>query len=164
MDGFFDAGSVASGSVTLSLAFLPEPILRPANDHFSDRPPLTFGGSNVVVRTTNRNATRETAEPLHAGKLGDASLWWSWTAPAAGLVLATTTGSDYDTLLAVYSGTSLSNLVEVASSDDEDPANAVLTSSLSFQAEAGHTTRWPWTALMVQWVTFNSAWAMRTFL
>ena len=65
--------------------------------------------------------------------------WWSWTAPATGLVLVTTTGSDYDTLLAIYTGTSLSNLLEVASSDDDDPANAVLTSSLSFQAEAGHT-------------------------
>jgi autotransporter-associated beta strand protein len=64
----------------------------------------------------------EAGEPLHRGYYGGKSVWWRWTSPGAGFVTIDTIGSQIDTLLAVYTGTSLSNLIEVAS-DDESGGN-----------------------------------------
>jgi hypothetical protein len=49
----------------------------------------------------------------------------------------TTADSDFDTLLAVYTGSSLLSLVPVASNDDEDATQ--ITSAVSFVAQAGTT-------------------------
>src|SRR4029453_13587366 len=51
-----------------------------------------------------------------------------------GPVRIQTAGSGFDTLLAVYTGTAISNLVLVASNDD---INGLLTSEVSFSAQAG---------------------------
>src|SRR5438128_11965112 len=69
--------------------------------------------------------------------------WYTWQAPASGMVELSTYGSTFDTLLAVYTGTSLTNLVEVASNDDEesnDPGastNRFFASVVRFNAGAG---------------------------
>jgi hypothetical protein len=47
-----------------------------------------------------------------------------------------TLGSSFDTLLAVYTGTSVSALTAVASNDDS-PAGGTVTSKVSFAATAG---------------------------
>jgi hypothetical protein len=138
VDGYNDGmpGSVAdSGNIVLTLVFISEPILRPPNDNFTNRIVLT--GASVITNGSNVEATREPGEPLHADKLGDTSVWWSWTAPANTNIIITTIGSGFDTVLAVYTGNALTNLVLVANSDDIDPANGVLTSTLSFDAVAG---------------------------
>jgi len=135
VDGFSDGFSLASGTITLSLAFASEPIVRPVNDNFSNR--LSLIGSPIFLSTSNTNATRQPGEPYHASRMGDTSVWWSWTAPANDTVRITTDGSTFDTLLAVYTGSSLSNLIVVASNDDEDPVNAILTSAVTFDTSAG---------------------------
>jgi hypothetical protein len=138
VDGYNDgmAGSVAdSGSIVLTIVFIPEPILRPPNDNFTNRIVLT--GASVITNGSNIEATREPGEPLHADRLGDTSVWWSWTAPAKTNVVISTIGSSFDTLLAVYTGNSVTDLVLVANNDDIDSANAVLTSTLDFDAVAG---------------------------
>jgi hypothetical protein len=135
VDGYNDGTGAASGDIILKLAFIPEPILRPPNDNFSNR--VVLAGSAVVTNGSNVGATQEAGEPHHAGKLGDTSVWWSWTAPAAAKVRITTEGSSFDTLLAVYSGSSLSNLDEIARNDDADAASGVLTSVVSFDTIAG---------------------------
>jgi hypothetical protein len=62
-----------------------------------------------------------------------------------------TYGSTFDTLLAVYTGTSLTNLVEVASSDDEesnDPGastNRFFASVVHFERRRERSTRSLWT-------------------
>src|SRR5881628_3414014 len=69
--------------------------------------------------------------------------WYTWQAPASGTVELSTYGSTFYTLLAVYTGTSLTNLVEVASSDDEesnDPGastNRFFASVVRFNAAPG---------------------------
>ena len=90
----------------------------PANDLFANRAALT-GGSGSVSRS-NLGATIEPGEPRHAGIAGGASLWWTWTAPAAGTLTLSTSGSAFDTLLAVYVGDSLISLSPVVS-NDQDP-------------------------------------------
>lgn len=67
---------------------------------------------------------------------GGSSVWWSWTADEYGLVSLDTLNSSFDTVLAVYTGTSLVNLYEVASNDD---ATETTQSALTFNAQAGRT-------------------------
>ena len=64
---------------------------------------------------------------------GGASLWWSWTPPASGAVTIDTQGSDFDTLLAVYTERSVDALTVVASNDDATG----LQSEVSFMAQQG---------------------------
>jgi len=135
VDGFNDGTNAASGNITLSLSFTNEPIARPANDQFTNR--IALVGSSVVTNSSNVSATRETAEPYHAARIGETSVWWTWTAPASDYVKVSTDGSPFDTVLAIYTGSTLSNLVPVASNDDEDPANAILTSAVTFNATQG---------------------------
>ena len=135
VDGFDDGTGAESGNVSLALNFIPEPITRPENDNFSNRSVLT--GAAISVISSNRNATREPGEPLHAGQEGDTSVWWRWTAPSNDTVRVTTAGSSFDTLLGIYTGSSVSNLTEIASDDDEDTANGIVTSTVIIQVTAG---------------------------
>jgi subtilisin family serine protease len=103
----------------------------PANDNFANRinipSPATVTGSNV-------GATAETGEPIHAGRTSARnSVWWRFTPSASGSVTINTFGSNFDTVLAVYTGSSVSSLTEVASNDDFNG----LQSQVSFQGTAG---------------------------
>ena len=64
-------------------------------------------------------------------------MWWSWIAPVSAAVKIDTEGSDFDTLLAVYQGSVLTNLTTVTANDDA--STNTVTSSLSFNAVAGMT-------------------------
>lgn len=102
------------------------------NDAFANRSPIT--GLNASIQSHNFEATSQAGEPRHAGTIGGRSVWWTWTAPASGTVNLTTAGSDFDTLLAVYTGSALSSLQAVASDDDSGPGT---TSQVTFQVSAG---------------------------
>jgi len=135
VDGFNDGSEVAAGNIVLNLAFIGEPIQRPPNNDFTNG--IVLSGRTVVTNSTNVLATREPGEPLHAGGVGDTSIWWSWTALVTTNVTVSTFGSSFDTLLAVYSGSVLTNLSLVAASDDTAPADGVNSSTLNFAASAG---------------------------
>lgn len=107
---------------------------RPFNDDFAQRALVVGGGT--TLRTNNAGATAETGEPQHAGTAGSTSLWWQWIAPASGQASVSTTGSTYDTIVAVYSGGTLSTLAPIASNDD---ANGLTTSQVTFTAQLGVT-------------------------
>ncbi len=68
--------------------------------------------------------------------MGGHSVWYCWTAPANGLEVFDTIGSDFDTVLAAYTGDTVSNLTSVAADDD---SGGDRTSRLSFNAIAGTT-------------------------
>ena len=89
----------------------------PSNDDFS-KPLAAPSSFNVIATGSTRNATRQEGEPLHAGVQGDGSVWLSWTAPANGRLRLDTCDSEFDTLLAVYTGSTVGGLTEVASDDD----------------------------------------------
>lgn len=92
---------------------LDEPVpLPPANDRFEKRSRLT--GTSVSIRGSNRSASREWHEPLHAANFGGRSVWYSWTAPRSGLLNARLTGSLVK-LFAVYRGTQVDALAALAS-------------------------------------------------
>ena len=102
------------------------------NDDFAERIALdelgTYEGSNLT-------ATKEPGEPDHAGQPGGRSVWWSWTAVTNGPMTITTAGSSFDTLLAVYTGSDVGDLTEVAA-NDQDPLGGD-SSRVEFTAEAG---------------------------
>jgi hypothetical protein len=112
----------------------------PVNDDFTNRIVLPATNS-ITVNANNTLATQEPGEPDHAGDAGGRSVWWSWTSPTNGAVIITTAGSLFDTVLAVYTGTVLSNLTTIAANDDDnsDPRNPLLTSRVKFAATAGVT-------------------------
>ena len=102
-----------------------------AGDNFADR--VSLAGESGQVKVSNVGATRETGEPLHANKRSNHSVWFSYVAGAQGLVEISTVGANFDTLLAVYTGTTLGNIVEITNDEDR---GGFLTSSLQFKAEA----------------------------
>ncbi|MEJ0089345.1 MAG: protease pro-enzyme activation domain-containing protein [Limisphaerales bacterium] len=108
------------------------------NDNFANATKVPAGGAAYV--SNNRQATLQPGEPAHNGDTNDAaSLWWSWTPLTATNVLIDTIGSKIDTLLAVYTGSGISNLVSVASTSGN--VAQLQPAFLSFNALAGVTYR-----------------------
>ncbi len=106
----------------------------PANNDFADR--ITVSGSSVTATGNNTGADKEPGEPNHA-RPGGASVWWSWTAPANGSVTVDTIGSNYDTMLGVYTGTAVNALTTIGTNDDGSGIG--LLSRVTFTASAGVT-------------------------
>src|SRR6185436_8577548 len=110
---FAHASDVAGNAVEVSILVsmnVPPP---PPNDDFVNWQLLT--GIAGSVQGTTAGGTREPGEPNHAFFDGVASIWYRWTAPDRGILTLDTTGSAFDTLLAVYTGASVSNLTYVES-------------------------------------------------
>lgn len=129
-----DGTGPGEGAFTLNFS-MPGLINKPANDNFAKAQVLS--GTSITISGSNINATRETGEPLHAGNDGGASVWYAWTAASTGTVSLNTHGSTFDTLLAVYTGSSLTQLTTIAANDDTSPTDS--TSQLTFKALAGTT-------------------------
>ena len=108
----------------------------PANDAFADATPITSSAGQV--NGSNVDATKQSGEPNHAGDTGGTSVWWKWVATSTGVITVDTIGSNFDTLLAVYTGGSVGTLTAVAADDESGGDN---TSALSFAAVSG-TTYW----------------------
>ncbi len=113
---------------TWSFRTAPPP---PANDAFANAQAISGAYGSAAGNTTT--ATAENGEPEHAGNPASHSIWYRWTAPSNGRFIFTTAGSDFDTLLAVYTGTALGSLSQVVSNDD----GASVQSALGFTATAG---------------------------
>ena len=125
MDGSGDA----TGDIVLNLGTTP------ANDNFATAT-VAAGGT---VTGANLAATSETGEPLDTGSNQPVnSVWWSWTASTTGDVTIDTIGSDFDTVLAVYTGSAVDGLTLVAQNDDINFPTQ-LASGVAFNATAGTT-------------------------
>lgn len=110
----------------------------PANDNFASASIITLVNNAATVTGFTTNATKQAGEPNHAGNIGGRSVWWRWTAPAAGPVSLDTRGSYSDTTLGVYTGASLGALTTIATNDDINPG-IIQASTLTFNATAGTT-------------------------
>ena len=84
----------------------------PQNDRFSMA--TRISGRSGRARGSNVGATMESGE----SGLGDKSVWWRWQAPISGRLTVDTTGSNFDTILGVYTGTRISSLRSLAENDD----------------------------------------------
>jgi Divergent InlB B-repeat domain len=119
---------------------------RPANDDFANPQPLAGSLPAFAFQGTTKLATKETGETNHAGDPGGRSVWYSWTPTSGGPVAVSTCTHEPvgapDTLLAVYTGSSVDSLAPVASNDDAAGFHCVATDSeAAFTAVAGTTYR-----------------------
>jgi hypothetical protein len=130
-----DGKSGASGVIQLSASLVAT--LAPVNDTFDAATVLT--GATFAVNGSNIGATVQTGEPKHAGVTGGKSVWWSWTAPSSGTFTLVTTGSPFDTTLAIYTGSAVNKLAVLGSNDDQ--SSTVLSSKIVVSVVAGTTYR-----------------------
>jgi subtilisin family serine protease len=106
---------------------------RPENDDFGSSIKLSTRGASFVTNT--RFATLQANEPEHGNVFGgDKSLWWTWTPSSDNIAFIDTSGSDFDTVIAVYTGNSLNGLEPVASINN---IGAKLDAFLTFPAQRG---------------------------
>ena len=109
------------------------------NDNFENATKVPAVGASFV--SNNRYATIQANEPSHDGDTNAAaSLWWNWTPPVATNVLIDTIGSKIDTLLAVYTGSTLAtNMPTIAATSGN--AAQLQPAYINFSAQAGVTYR-----------------------
>ncbi|HYG97260.1 MAG TPA: hypothetical protein VD741_09160, partial [Solirubrobacterales bacterium] len=136
-----DGKDGSEGTFTLELSGPP------ANDDFAAAESLPSGASHNVFATT-RLSDKETGEPSHAGDPGGHSVWFNWTPTASERVriFTCTTSSRLDALLAVYTGSQLDLLTEVAGNDEAPSPYSSggcrgTDSAVSIDAVAGTTYR-----------------------
>lgn len=114
LDGNFDRQAQGAPSDDYLWTFrFPLP-----NDAFAGA--VNIGGTDGSISAHNRTATLEAGEVGPKGYLVhdyDASVWYRWVAPVHGwFTFDLTTGTSIDSLLTIFSGTSVESLSEVASS------------------------------------------------
>ncbi len=104
----------------------------PANDKLASATAVPVLGARLIGTSTG--ATREVNEPVHGGRMGEASVWFKWTPSTSATVRYTTNGSGYDTHLGVYQGPELASLTQIAADDDSGWGTA---SDVTFAVTAG---------------------------
>jgi uncharacterized repeat protein (TIGR01451 family)/uncharacterized delta-60 repeat protein len=90
------------------------------------------------VTNDNTGVIPDPGSPSHGGFVPNHPLWYKWTAPESGEVTLDTLGSmdtnytTLDTVVAVYTGSTLSQLLQVAANDDYYPFNHFVASPQTF--------------------------------
>lgn len=104
-------------------------------DNFSQANLLNLPGS---FTGSTSHATTEHFEPLSCGnkKMGK-TIWFKIIPDASGSLIATTNGSDFDTILSIYTGSSLGYLQQLGCNDDA--GGSTRTSRLFNMVEGGQT-------------------------
>ncbi len=83
------------------------------NDHFANSQTLT--GTDWTAIGDNWGATNQIGEPQHCGNASSTTVWWRFPAQQLrGRLRVDTEGSDFDILIAAYTGSSLHNLSQRA--------------------------------------------------
>jgi Ca2+-binding RTX toxin-like protein len=122
--------------VALSLLAVASPVFAapPPNDAFAAAqvvPSLPF---EHALSTTEATTEPSEPEPPCTGFI-ERTVWYSFTPASDEVIGVDTRGSDFDTIVSVYTGSSLSELTPVACSDDE----TTLQARVVFAAEGGRT-------------------------
>lgn len=108
--------------------------LAPPNDNFADAVALA-GASGVRAGDSSAGGTLEPGEEA----FGQASVWYSWTPPVDGTYKLSTIGSSFDTVVAVFTGTSVESL-ELVVVNDDDPDRGCCSSWVPLlNADSGTT-------------------------
>ena len=117
------------------------PAAPPPNDNFNF--PQVLSNTTGTITGNNIDATKEPGEPNHAGDMGGHSVWYQWTHPPTvplGISFSSrNAGTNFDTLIAVYTGTQVNSLTQIAANDDYGSTPTVYTSTLFFPTVPGTT-------------------------
>lgn len=107
----------AGHTIDLPQYDLSAPLVAPGNDNFASAQVLTLP-SNVVIGSIEES-TFEIAEPVPSCVTSSLhSIWFSFTSAQPHTLTIKLAGSTFDTVLTVYTGTTLNDLTEVACNDD----------------------------------------------
>ena len=106
-----DSGAGQTDAFWMALTLTPAP----PNDNFAKATRVT--GWNGWMQSSNAAASVEVGEPRHVGTNGPfgKSIWWRWAAPDHGMWQIDLSRLATNTALAVYNGSSVSNLTALAS-------------------------------------------------
>ena len=107
--------------------------LRTPGDEFER--PIEISGPEGSQEADSTFATKAHGEPDHAGVPSGRSLWFSWTPSDRRTAMFDTKGSEFDTVLAAYTGESLTELSHLSNDDAEGGR----TSRVVFPALPGTT-------------------------
>lgn len=102
-----------SGILTVNIGPSPPP---PANDGFAQAaaiPDVPFGDARF-----NSTATEDAGELKTTCSDVEKTVWYTFTPPASGVYAIDTAGSEFDTVLTVFTGASLDTLAQIACNDD----------------------------------------------
>ncbi len=105
----------------------------PANDDFNSAVPIDALPFSSIISTTGATSASDDPAMTASGDRHSSSVWYRLLVPSAGTVKASTLGSDYDTVLAVFTG-ARGGLTLVASNDDARPS---VQAEVTFSAQAG---------------------------
>ncbi len=146
--GNFDVPDVETNVTLTIVATAPDKLSITNSVEYSIIPPPTNDDFDFAAKVPNAGglvlganifASLEPGEPLHAGVTNvAASVWWNWSAPATGPVLVDTTGSTFDTVLAIYTGNNVAALTQRAAVNDVPNSKA---GYVYFNAVAANTYR-----------------------
>lgn len=129
-------------------------IARPQNDSFVDRILLTDAEPAVIG--SNRAATFEPGEVIHASNQGGASVWYAWKAPKTGTLHLTAAGNSIVPLPEVYKSLSSTSITTISRDYVFDNSNFVTRTA--FDAVAGETYSIVVDSLNAQTGEFTVSW------
>jgi serine protease len=140
--------TVALASASLLLT-APANAVPPRNDNFARAQTLQMADPEGVPCVSegdseNFDATRQPGERRITDAATAQTVWFRWTPVATGCaetVTIDTAGSDFDTVMAVYSTNRLSQLPQALVGENDDVTPGTLHSSVTFTPEAGTTYR-----------------------
>jgi RTX calcium-binding nonapeptide repeat (4 copies) len=121
----------AQGSIVMTVAGIPAP-----NDDFADAQELG-GPLPIEVPGTNYGTGFEPGEPIHG--FADATVWYRWTAGFTGSATVEVCDNDFDAALAVYTGSRVDELTQVARNLGAPCGYSPPGSRVTFQAAEGET-------------------------
>jgi subtilisin family serine protease len=103
------------------------------NDNLSSALAISTG----TTYSNNSQATAETGEPDHAGMAGGKSMWFRYSSASLRAVSLNTSGSDFDTVVAVYTAVAPASIagLRIVEENDDDPNGLGGTSAISFVAQ-----------------------------
>ena len=122
----------------------------PSNDDFVNALNIGTQTEFTALGTTGDGtgaigATREVGEPDHGGNVGGGSVWFQWQAPESRRYALSLPSSEFDAIVAVYTGSAMDDLTPVsrfprldfpaASLESEEPFS--LFARVEFDAEVG---------------------------
>ena len=111
--------ATATATATRTVVASPTATRTAFNDRFADAWMLAAPGS---AAGSTSGASTESGEPKPCGRIGR-TVWYRVVPDGSGTLTASTAGSGFDTVLALYRGTSLGNLSALACNDDNGGTN-----------------------------------------
>ncbi len=107
----------SSGLLLFTFLFLAlqSAFSQPANDQCSN--PIVIDSSNYTNSQSNAGATAAGDPPPSCNSGQGSGVWYQFTPPTNGVIIVDTSDSDFDTVLAVFTG-SCGSLTEIACDDD----------------------------------------------